>query len=278
MGKYVLPNDEEEQDRLDSVHHMWLIVGEGEITKAPIRAPQKVLDLGTGTGIWAIEFADEHPSAVVIGTDLSCIQPSYVPPNVRFEIDDCEDEWLYEEDSFDYIHIRTLVGAIKDWPNLLKNIYKHLKPGGYVEIQESPITQPYSLDGTYDIATNSYARYIKHLSEASDLMGRSLSVVSELPQWIEDAGFVDIVNQKEVLPVGLWPKDKKYKERGRWGLLNVDAAMEAYGLALFTRVLGMTAEEARKIIDDGRKDLFNKKIHMAYNMHFIHARKPEEGR
>lgn len=35
-----------------------------------------MLDLGTGTGIWAIDFADEYPSANVIGTDLSPIQPT----------------------------------------------------------------------------------------------------------------------------------------------------------------------------------------------------------
>lgn len=34
-----------------------------------------ILDLATGTGQWAIEFADAHPEAVVVGTDLSPIQP-----------------------------------------------------------------------------------------------------------------------------------------------------------------------------------------------------------
>ena len=38
---------------------------------------KKVLDVGTGTGIWAIEFGDEFPSAEIIGTDLSAIQPSW---------------------------------------------------------------------------------------------------------------------------------------------------------------------------------------------------------
>ena len=125
---YVLPNDEEEQDRLDLTHHLWLLVGGGDIIKAPIQSPQKVLDLGTGTGIWAIEFGDRFPSAEVIGTDLSVIQPVWVPPNVKFEIDDCEDEWLYRKNSFDYIHTRNLVGAIKDWPNLIKNVYEFVLP------------------------------------------------------------------------------------------------------------------------------------------------------
>lgn len=45
------------------------------------------------------EFADLFPSATVTGTDLSPIQPSWVPPNVQFEVDDCTDEWLYGKDT-----------------------------------------------------------------------------------------------------------------------------------------------------------------------------------
>ena len=49
---------------------------------------QEVLDGGTGTGIWAIDFADSHPESLVTGIDVSPIHPAWVPPNVRFEIDD----------------------------------------------------------------------------------------------------------------------------------------------------------------------------------------------
>jgi hypothetical protein len=50
-----------------------------------------ILVVGTGTEIWAIDFADEHPEAHVIGIDLSPIQPLSVPPNVTFEIDDLKE-------------------------------------------------------------------------------------------------------------------------------------------------------------------------------------------
>ena len=64
-----------------------------------------------------MDFADEFPSAAVIGSDLSPIQPSWVPPNAKFVIEDAESDWLYAPaEAFDYIHGRSLGGSIADWP------------------------------------------------------------------------------------------------------------------------------------------------------------------
>ena len=52
-----------------------------------------------------MDFADEFPSATVIGSDLSPIQPSWVPPNAKFVIEDAESDWLYSPaEAFDDIH------------------------------------------------------------------------------------------------------------------------------------------------------------------------------
>lgn len=85
---------------------------------APIsNNPQNVLDVRTGTGIWAIDFADHYPSAQVSGFDLSPIQPQWVAPNLRIEINYASDpEWGYTRSSFDFIHARAMYGSIADWP------------------------------------------------------------------------------------------------------------------------------------------------------------------
>jgi len=58
----------------------------------------RILDIGAGTGIWAIEMAEKYPKVEVIGTDLCLIQPQqWVPPNCRFEVDDAEQEWIYDK-------------------------------------------------------------------------------------------------------------------------------------------------------------------------------------
>ena len=67
-----------------------LLKGELHAVKLPKKL-NRVLDLGTGTSIWAIDMAEwvhkhqvhankqrsQHPEATVIGVDLSPIQPSW---------------------------------------------------------------------------------------------------------------------------------------------------------------------------------------------------------
>lgn len=42
---------------------------------------------------------------------------------MRFIVDDMTDEWV-SDPTYDYIHARYLVGAISDWPKLLRQVYE----------------------------------------------------------------------------------------------------------------------------------------------------------
>ena len=92
-GKYHFPNDEQELNRMDIEHHNQRLQMNGALHRAPIVDPMEIVDIGTGTGFWCIDMAEEYPSAQVLGIDLSPVQPDWVPPNCRFEVDDFELEW-----------------------------------------------------------------------------------------------------------------------------------------------------------------------------------------
>lgn len=62
-GQYNFPNDEMEQEREDMKHAMVKLLCNQKLNFAPIGEwPQQVLDIGTGTGAWAIESEQRHPS------------------------------------------------------------------------------------------------------------------------------------------------------------------------------------------------------------------------
>ena len=50
----------------------------------PLENPTATLDVGTGTGVWAIDCADDCPGAQVVGFYLSPIQPEL--RSTQFEI------------------------------------------------------------------------------------------------------------------------------------------------------------------------------------------------
>ncbi|WZH46858.1 S-adenosyl-L-methionine-dependent methyltransferase [Fusarium acuminatum] len=133
-GPYWAPNDDRQQEAEDLIHELFRIVLDGKLYEAPIGDnPQNILDVGCGTGIWAIDMADMHPSAEVVGVDLSPIQPNFIPPNCRFEVDDINKDWTFPENIFDFIHIRYMTGTVPSWPELLKTAQRHVKPGGWIE-------------------------------------------------------------------------------------------------------------------------------------------------
>jgi len=113
-----------ELERLDLMHGLFALINDNKLHLAPIGAsPQRILDVGAGTGVWWIEMGDLYPSAEIIGIDLSGDMPAFVPPNVKFEIDDAEEPWTFSQ-LFDYIHTRYMTGGIKDWPAYIEQCFK----------------------------------------------------------------------------------------------------------------------------------------------------------
>jgi hypothetical protein len=79
------------------------LIYSGRLHLAPIiDTPQNILDLGTGTGIWAVDMADKYESASVIGVDIAPCQTTFVPPNCQFEVEDVETDWMWPIDHFDH--------------------------------------------------------------------------------------------------------------------------------------------------------------------------------
>ncbi|KAI5819276.1 S-adenosyl-L-methionine-dependent methyltransferase [Pyronema omphalodes] len=274
--KYLMPTDETEQDRLDLHHEVFRLAWEDKLHGVPLKEPHRILDVGTGTGIWAIDMADQYPMAEVIGTDLSPIQPSWVSGNCRFEVDDAMKEWTFQTDFFDFIHARNLNSGVTDWDHLLSEMMRCTAPGGYVEFCENSLTV-HCDDGTMKPDHGSKI-FLDKLREALRKMGRPQPDLDFLKNQLEKAGFEDVqvMNAKE--PGGPWPKDPRMKRLGAMNLLNAETGCESYGMAVFTRVLGMDTDEARNICRRSVQAARNKNYHVYTYSLRAYGRKPSVGR
>ncbi|TID03687.1 Secondary metabolism regulator LAE1 [Colletotrichum higginsianum] len=276
-GKYNIPNDLAEQERLDLQHNIFLLTFDDKLGFAPPcqkgAEVGRVLDVGTGTGIWAVDFGDEHPEAEVLGIDLSPCRTTSVPPNVDFEVGDIEDEWIFDDD-FDYIHSRMMTSSIADWKDYLQRCYENLTPGGYLELQESDV-MPSSDDGTIERSTSALTKYCVLLLEASVKLGRGYQDIPKLVDLMRDEiGFVDVEIKRYKWPVNAWPRDKRLQELGLWNGENLSAGLEAFAMAPFTRAHSWTRVEVETFLVDVRREARDQSIHAYWNIYSIVGRKP----
>ncbi|KAG7429152.1 Secondary metabolism regulator LAE1 [Fusarium oxysporum f. sp. raphani] len=260
---------------MDIAHHMFTLSQDGELHLAPLNDNiQKVLDVGCGTGIWAIDFADKYPGCEVIGTDISPIQPSWVPPNVKFEIEDFNQDWTFPPESFDYVHLRYLVGCVPDWDKLFEQAFKALKPGGWVESFEASAIIESDDDSVKP--DSALAQWGPIFIKASKTIGNTFTVVGDELQrpGIEKAGFADVKQWDSKLPLNPFPKDPKLKEIGQFGELF--STQDTEGLVLFVaNTLGWTPEEVHVYIAKFRREIRDRRNHPYIRLKTVWARKPE---
>ena len=213
------PNDDLQNDQLDIGHHMLTMLLHNRLYLAPLEpsdatstnpnglsTPFRVFDVGTGTGIWALDFADAFPNSEVHGIDLSPIQPTWVPPNCHFSIDDVEDEWTFPAEYFQFVHIRCLMGSIGDWPALYKQAYEHMMPGAWIQHLEMDISF-LSDDGTVH-DDHVMAQWSKLFKDVGDNVGKTFNIPDQMYGLIHDAGFEDLQQVWYKVPVGGWTKDQ----------------------------------------------------------------------
>ena len=240
--EYYMPNDEDEQTRHQILHEVYLYLFKQRLTTVPLDNPSKIIDIGAGTGEWAMSIGDEYPDCEIIGTDIGKVFPHAVPLNVFFEIDDAEAEggWTWPEDEFDLIHFRSMAGAFKNWKYIYEETLKHLKPGGWVEV----------VDFDHDKGLQQFfptgspgQHWLDALREGSQKAGRPMGIEHLDPAYLTELGFVDVTIEEYEVPIGIWPEDTEAKRIGKHFLVTQLDGLEALCLRTLTEQMMWSLEE-----------------------------------
>ncbi|KAG9030908.1 hypothetical protein FRB95_003418 [Tulasnella sp. JGI-2019a] len=291
---YFLPADRREMERLNIQHRLLKQLLNGNIF-GPMAAllvdvpgrEKRVVDLGSGSGIWAEEMALAFPHVKFIGIDLVPTATQYPPSNAQFECYDflagpglrCRDA------SIDAIHARCITSGVNDYARLAQESLRALLPGGGFHSAELDFRPEFMTVRNGSLPIPATREVIRRMIE---LVPQALAPPS-IPSALETAGFTEVTSNVEWVPIGDWMNTDRMKTIGRTArsclveLVNalspalIDQAIEVAG-AVPGAVVEVVAEVAAKEVDDlltragGEITALDAEVSIPY--HLVHARRP----
>ncbi|KAJ7466387.1 S-adenosyl-L-methionine-dependent methyltransferase, partial [Mycena latifolia] len=110
----------------------------GELGPAPIAdvLPRKIIELGCGSGAWAIEAATEFPAAEVLAVDFSPIPDRTLPQNLRFQLADLAEELNFDAETFDVVHARFVMCHVPNGKDAIARAARLVRSGGLLIIED----------------------------------------------------------------------------------------------------------------------------------------------
>jgi hypothetical protein len=154
-----------------------------------------------------------------------------------------------------------MVTCFDDPLQVMKNAYDNMKPGGWIEYQDGPAYCT-SVDGTHH--GTSFALGSNLLALGGAARGRDFLSPIRYKEYLAEAGFVDITEQRLLMPMGGWPKDPKMRELGRY--MGEDSVLAARSMGKLLRLSGMTDEQVENLPWACRQELNSGKHHFVWPM------------
>jgi len=201
---YALPRDMEEINRLDFQHYMLRYALRG-LYAAPLTNPGSILDVGTGTGRWAMDMAQVFPKAQVVGLDVNPPPADehagagldVRPRNYAFAPGNVLEGLPFADGAFDYVHMRLLFTAIPSdrWPFAVGELARVTRPGGWVESVE--LTSSFNGGPSVDLM-------VSWAAQLAARRGVDLANGGRVAEFMRAAGLRNVAASVVNLPMGVW--------------------------------------------------------------------------
>jgi ubiquinone/menaquinone biosynthesis C-methylase UbiE len=191
-----------EQDKLLTQAMGGLLPEEPDLSSA-----EQIIDLACGPGKWAIDLAFAYPDIEIIGVDLNTTIINYADAlarsrglaNVTFEVMDIKKTLEFEDNTFDLVNARSIVGLMDkgSWSPLLAECKRILKPGGLIRLTEGEavVTNSAALQRLNNCLTQTM--YKQGRTYSAD--GNSFGIAYILGTMLRNAGFEKIGKRPFIL-------------------------------------------------------------------------------
>jgi ubiquinone/menaquinone biosynthesis C-methylase UbiE len=203
------PESSAEMARLIDQHH-FLTENMGGLFPPGVNPARfkRVLDLACGPGGWVQDVAYQYPDMQVIGVDIGMSMIDYARAichvrrlhNAAFDMMDIRKPLSFDDNSFDFVNVRFLVYVLSpaDWPGLIAECKRILKPGGILRLTEA--------DGSDMTSSAAYERLLELSMSAARKHGRAffpygrfLGTMFVTGHLLQQAGFEHIQRQAHVM-------------------------------------------------------------------------------
>jgi ubiquinone/menaquinone biosynthesis C-methylase UbiE len=197
---YLLPKDTLEDQRLNYQHHaLYKTISNHYLAPLTPASTQTILDVGCGTGIWAVEMSALFPQAHVLGVDVALSSlPRPLPSTCLFVQANVLEGLPFPDGQFTYTHQRLLVAAIPalQWPGVVHELVRVTRPGGWIELLE--------IGDTIQNAGPATKRLLTWLTDISRELGFEMEVLRHLGDLLKQAGCQEVEALDIPVPLGAW--------------------------------------------------------------------------
>ncbi|GIJ84009.1 hypothetical protein Asppvi_002842 [Aspergillus pseudoviridinutans] len=206
--EYVFTRDYLDNNRINLQHYLVVqLFGYRIHPSIPVKDVRnlRIADVGTGTGIWLTDLADEFPATVQLdGLDISfdAAPPrDWLPPNMSLH------HWDIKADVpehlvgvYDVVNVRHFVFVLqqRDLKGVLDNLFKLLKPGGYLQWTDFDMSSLRVEKINPDIKVDAQVKLME-LFQANDTRLRSAWGAS-LPSLFAQSGFTNVESDVKDAP------------------------------------------------------------------------------
>lgn len=170
----------------------------------------QVLDLSCGPGTWLLEVVQAYPHIYCVGVDQKAelIQNASEDAHIvgatcaAFRVVESYIQLPYPENSFDFIHIHRSSAMItpKQWPLVLRELVRVLRPGGWLHFLD------FEIGPTSSTAINTFLKYVytAHHKDERVFSSQSQALTSAIvfPRLLTEAGYKDVKYTLHAIDIG----------------------------------------------------------------------------